>query len=574
MNDGDRERVLRHVDLGIDQLETPDACQGGLGLRQRKSVGRDTARLELQVGLGPGHVDLAAELAVERGLQALREIRRRERQRQAFDLRLDTGHLVRRFAAEFERGTADQYRTAEWRRLVHRPGDGTGFDVELRHVDGRRRLGGLVAPSDLATGKRQLVDPNPPGRLLGRLRGSLAVRVGRRGGCHLLGCAGGPVRGQQVELPCRVARHDQLRRCQRHLAQMHHTLQRPDVRQRDLERIEAQQVAPFRIRQLDAVRRDSAGQLEARRGGALEVDLEVRVELAGAQGHGEAAGHVAEVGRQVQILEMHLRVGLAAFSKGRGEGGRIECAAVQDEGQLGFGLDLALRRQVAEKRHPEHEVAQFVLALDGLVVEVDRTVGDGDVVDGEARRLALGRVGRARELGQDVVDVVPAVRQVRQQDGRRVDGNGVDHRRQAQDRLQFGVGIDARHRQLGPAAVRRGNAQISQGQLERPGPEVDLAYRDLAAQLFAGDLLDLALGDRRHRQPGEQPETEQHQQRQDPAPHPFVLFQRSSIHRGRVCPKVRAPSQKQQSPVARREVWPPGLMADVTPMPSFRSTGS
>jgi hypothetical protein len=116
--------------------------------------------------------------------------------------------------------------------------------------------------------------------------------------------------------------------------------------------------------------------------------------------------------------------------------------------------------------------------------------------------------------------------------------------------LQFGVGVDALDGHLRLAAVGRGDAQVVQREFERPGFEIDLADGYLAAELFARDLLKLALGDRRHGQPGNDPERQQNQQRDDPTPHPFVLFDRSYVHRGSV-PQRRVHIQTQESPERR-----------------------
>ncbi|MNP96407.1 hypothetical protein D3C85_89850 [compost metagenome] len=601
----DVQGVLGHVDLGVDQLEAADAGQRGLGLGQRQAVGGQAARLELQVGLGPGHVDLAAELAVERGLQALRQVRRGQRQRQRLDLGLHVGDLVGGVALELQRGARDGGAAVELRGLFHGPGDGREVDAEVGEVDGCSGLDGFVAPADTAAVERDLVDLHLE---LGLLDGRLAARGaggGRGQRRRLFGRAGRRVGGHQVELAGGVARHHQLRLGQRDLAQVEHRLQRSHVGQRQLERVEAQQVATARVAQLGAMGLDRAGDLQADGVGLLEIDLQVGIEAAGLQLHRQAAGDVAQVRHEVEPLELHVGVGLAALRERGREGGRVELAAVEREGQLGLGLDLALGGEVAQERHVQHEAAQLVPALDGLVVEVDRAVLDRDVVDREARGLGL-RIGRrARgQLGQDVVDVVLAIGQVREQHGGRLDRHRVDHGRQAEQRLQFGVGIDALDGHLRLLAVGGGDAQVIQCELERPGLEVDLADGDLPAQLFARDLLELALGDRRHRQPRDDPQGQQHQQRDNPTPHPFVLFDRSSIHpqkcaanrcqqslpkrecvpfwRGVVMRRQSPPAwigrkcapRKQESPVSRRSVLSPGLMAGSKPMPSIRATGS
>jgi hypothetical protein len=81
-----------------------------------------------------------------------------------------------------------------------------------------------------------------------------------------------------------------------------------------------------------------------------------------------------------------------------------------------------------------------------------------------------------------------------------------------------------------------------------------------------------ALGDRRYRQPGDDPESEENEQGDDPTSHPFVLFERSYIHRGSVPQRETKPETRK--PGNSTNVSLPGLMAGIRPMPSFRATGS
>jgi hypothetical protein len=306
--------VLRHVDLGVDQLEAADARQRGLGLGQRQAVGGQAARLELEVRLVPGDVDLTAQLAVERGLQALRQIRSGQRERERVDLGLHIRHLVGGAALELERGAGDGGAAVELGRLLHGPGDGGDVEPQVGEVDGGRGLEGLVAPADAPAAQRHLVDLHLQLGLFRRLAGRCAGGGGgqRR---HLFRGARGRVGGHQVELARGVACHHELRIGQGHFAQMEHRFERPHVRQRELERIEAQEVAAPGVAQLGAVRLHRAVDLEAGGRRLLEVDLQVGIQAAGLQLHRQAAGDVAQVRRQVEALELHVGVGLAALPR-------------------------------------------------------------------------------------------------------------------------------------------------------------------------------------------------------------------------------------------------------------------
>ena len=151
--------------------------------------------------------------------------------------------------------------------------------------------------------------------------------------------------------------------------------------------------------------------------------------------------------------------------------------------------------------------------LHRLVGEIKLPAGEAQVIQRELQRLAGRLVGRRSQALDDVVDVKAPVAQVRQRQHRLVDLNRVGDRGHAQQGFHLCIYIDALDADLGRACGRRGpfgDGQVTDGEFERPGLEVDGAYRDGPTQRFRRDFLRLGFEQRRHRQPGQRPE---HQQR-------------------------------------------------------------
>ena len=147
-----------------------------------------------------------------------------------------------------------------------------------------------------------------------------------------------------------------------------------------------------------------------------------------------------------------------------------------------------------------------------MVCEINLPAREAQVVQRELHWLASRFVGRWPQALLNVVDVKPSVAQVRQRQHRRVDLDGVGHRRQPQQGLQLCIYIETLDADLGRAGGRRGlfgDGQITDGEFERPRLEVDGAYRDLPTQLFRRNFLRLRFEQRRHRQPGERPKQQQ-----------------------------------------------------------------
>ena len=79
---------------------------------------------------------------------------------------------------------------------------------------------------------------------------------------------------------------------------------------------------------------------------------------------------------------------------------------------------------------------------------------------------------------------------------------GIQHWRQAQQRFERCIYVDALHHQLGrPVGLAWGssNRKAMQNQFERPGLDLKLAQGDGTSELAAGDGFNLWLKERRQR---------------------------------------------------------------------------
>jgi hypothetical protein len=96
--------------------------------------------------------------------------------------------------------------------------------------------------------------------------------------------------------------------------------------------------------------------------------------------------------------------------------------------------------------------AQGVLALDGAVVEVDFAVAHLQVEERKPHRLGVRRRGLCRrQASDDVVDVVVARPGAREAQPGCVDLDGLDHRRQPQQRTHVGIDVQPRDFEQGRA---------------------------------------------------------------------------------------------------------------------------
>ena len=293
-------------------------------------------------------------------------------------------------------------------------------------------------------------------------------------------------------------------------AQGQPALQRSQLVQFEFERVEGQPLGPLGIDRLQPAQRQVAA--DAQRGGAglRERGAQVGVQRGRLQPQRQRRRQVGQVGLQVERLQLQAGFGLARGIERQCLRARVEGAAIDHEGQLRLHLDLARRRQAAQKRQRQPQLAHLVLPAGRAVVEVDAPVGQLDVVERKARqRRGFGRRRPRRQPRQQVVDVVAPLAQVRQVQRGRLDAQGIDDGRQAKHRLQLGVGPQARHAQQRRRARRGVDAQVMERQLQRPGPHHHRADVHRPPQLGTGDLLALPLEQRRQRQPGQRPQRQQ-----------------------------------------------------------------
>ncbi|MCY1502710.1 hypothetical protein D9M68_368120 [compost metagenome] len=391
---------------------------------------------------------------------------------------------------------------------------------QLARARGRQRI--LKAQVGLL--HHDAVDRIAPGLVLGRRasRCGLRGRSGRsrRGGrrsrrsrsrCHAVG-----------RLACRL-RQERRRQVQRAVGAPHslhaqpfylHAAQLGPVRQRfepgDVQR----QPAAFHQR-LARARADIG---IAQRGGAhqqhflrvlllAERHRQARVELAGldlgiAQRRRE--GHEA---RYVEPVEIDIEPGLARIGEGQHLAVERQRRAVDLRAQGRPRHDLDVMRQVGQERQRQRQVVDAQAGVEQPVVIAEAAAGHGNIVDREARRLAIGRLGRhCRELVLDIGKARAAVGAPHHAHGKAVDVQVVHHRSQVPQRCQRSIGLGLAQCQRRRLAIALVDRQVRQrgGQLERP--HMRLAQRDLAPKRFGRVLFDQVLEQRRSAEIARQPE--------------------------------------------------------------------
>ena len=287
-------------------------------------------------------------------------------------------------------------------------------------------------------------------------------------------------------------------------------LERPKVVDPHLDAAGPEQVVHLGIGHLQVGHADLAGEAERELRPLLERQRQVGAHEGRLQPHRQALRQIAEPRSDIEALEPDLHRAGAALGERRGDGGRIEAAAVEGEGQPRLDTDLALRRQGAQEGHTELEVAQPMRRLQRLVDEVGRAAVDDDVVQRELRRLVAVLRRRRRQARHHVVDVVAAVGEARQADHRRVDLQPIDHRREAEHPTHRDLAAQLPDLQLRRGGVARpGQGDVVDPQRQRPWVESDVADGEAPAERLERDPLGPTLECRRHDQRGRAPERRQ-----------------------------------------------------------------
>ncbi len=286
------------------------------------------------------------------------------------------------------------------------------------------------------------------------------------------------------------------------------------------------------IGKLDAGKPHHATELHDRLLLLHERHLQFGVQHCLLEAHRYAAGEVRQIRRKVEVTQIDNGVGLPRRGKRNGLGGRVEPAAVQVERQARLDLYLVIGLQIAQERHTQVQVTHLMHFVHGPVVEVHGATDQRQVEQREPGGLLLLVRVLFGQTRQNVVDVVLAPAQIGQPDLRPFQLQGLHHRRQAQKGLCLGIGIQAREPELGVGAVLACNGKVMDGQLERPGFEVDLAHRRRPPELLADGFLKLCLYQPRDGQPGHDPKQGHACQQPEHPPDPLLTSHRGPLHAG------------------------------------------
>ncbi|KAF1033840.1 MAG: hypothetical protein GAK34_03539 [Delftia tsuruhatensis] len=280
--------------------------------------------------------------------------------------------------------------------------------------------------------------------------------------------------------------------------------------------LETQQGRLIAVKQLGTGQADLAGDPHHGLLGLLKGDVQIGIQHAGARLDGGIGGHITQVRRQVHALPAQIDGRLALVGERRALGTGFKAAAVECEGQVRQHLDLALGLQIADERQLQLQLIQHVLTLLDIVLQLHAAVAQRNVVQRKAQGLGRRRIAGLGQPGQHIIHIEVPQALLREAQHRRIDLDGIQDRRQPEEGLDTGIHIDAVDLQLWrrrrgfclPCARRLafGNAQITQGQLQRPGPELHCPHMDLATQLGRCLLFQLAFGDNGHQRPQQQPQ--------------------------------------------------------------------
>ena len=197
-----------------------------------------------------------------------------------------------------------------------------------------------------------------------------------------------------------------------------------------------------------------------------------------------------------------------AFHEGHGLRRRIEHTVPDAQGQPGLYLDGTLCTQVAQEGERKGDVPHLMGLPHGTVLKIDRAPLQGNVVEGKALGLSPLRPRLVQPVHHIVEIGLPRCELGDTQDGG-IHLQRIDHRRPAQQGLHLQIHMDARHLQLRRGTVPTRHTQILQGDLQRPGQELQAPHGHLAPQQVAQCLLRTGMNQRRHRQPERQPNQQQ-----------------------------------------------------------------
>ena len=92
--------------------------------------------------------------------------------------------------------------------------------------------------------------------------------------------------------------------------------------------------------------------------------------------------------------------------KGHVPGSRVKTAAIERKGQMRRDVDVALRRQIAQKRHRQPKVVQLMRLVNGLIHKIHPAAAERQVIKRKSRRLVDRLRIRLSKPREDVVNAI------------------------------------------------------------------------------------------------------------------------------------------------------------------------
>ena len=259
---------------------------------------------------------------------------------------------------------------------------------------------------------------------------------------------------------------------------------------------------------------DPSGQAQSSGLGLLKVQTQVCIKHRRLHLQRQAIGQIGQEGRQIQRHHLERRFSLAGRRERRDFGICVKFAAIEIKRQPWVHLDFTVRIQIAQEWQRQLHGAQAVLALHlgGAISQVQRALIQHQVVQGKLRARRSWCIRRWTHPLHHIVHVVTPTPEVREMQHRASELCVGDHRRHSQQGLQLCVDVNARHGKLRCAAILSGHRKVGDGELQRPGFEINRTHRDAAPQGLTAVLFDLVLEQRWHDQPAQGPACQQAQQ--------------------------------------------------------------
>ena len=136
-----------------------------------------------------------------------------------------------------------------------------------------------------------------------------------------------------------------------------------------------------------------------------------------------------------------------AFSQG------IEFAAIEIKRQMRLHLDFTLGSQVADKRNAQLQIFELMLLLHRLVIELNASITQSDVVERKAQRLGRLFILCLAKLGDHIVNIEPSHGMLSQSHYRPIQLYRIEHRRQPKQRLRAEIDQNTLDLQLGLGCI-------------------------------------------------------------------------------------------------------------------------